>query len=113
LRGRSRTGKSLEFGGNVGGLAGPDPLEDLQCLPQQDLGLRGVADGHGASAQAGQCVSLVPGGGDGAGQFQGPLVAHLSLRGFTADPVQRPSLVERLGLTTPAAQVAVDAQGLL
>jgi hypothetical protein len=42
-RGRSRTGKSLEFGGNVGGLGGPDPLEDFQCLPQQNPGLRGVA----------------------------------------------------------------------
>ena len=37
----------------------------------------------------------------------------LSLREVTADPVQRSSLVERLGLTTPVAEVAVEAQGLL
>ena len=49
-RGRSRTGKCLEFGRNVGGLGGPDPLEDLQRLPQVVLGLGGMADGHGASA---------------------------------------------------------------
>ena len=58
-------------------------------------------------------MSLVPGAGDSAGQFQGLLVTPLSLREVTADPVQRPSLVERLGLTTPVAEVAVDAQGLL
>ena len=72
-----------------------------------------MADGQGAAAQAGQCVRLVPGAGDGAGQVQGPLVAPLSLREVTADPVQRPSLVERSYLTAPVAEVAVDVQGLL
>jgi len=105
LRGRSGTGKSLEFGRNVSGLGCADPLEYLQCLPQEDLGLRGVAAGQGAPAQAGQCVGLVSGAGDRAGQFQGLLVALLSLRELTADPVQRPSLVKRLGLTTPVADV--------
>ena len=69
--------------------------------------------GHGAAAQAGQCLRLVAGAGDSAAQFQGLLVAPLSLREVTADPVQRPSLVERLGLTTPVTEVAQDAQGLL
>ena len=36
-----------------------------------------------------------------------------SLREVTADPVQRPSLVERPGLAPPVAEVAVDVQGLL
>jgi hypothetical protein len=40
-------------------------------------------------------------------------VTPLSLREFTADLVQRSSLVERLGLTTPLAVVAVDVQGLI
>ena len=40
-------------------------------------------------------------------------MAPFSLREVTADPVQRPCLVERFGLTTPLAEVAVDAQGLL
>ena len=39
-------------------------------------------------------------------------VAHLGLREFSADPVQRPSVVERRGLTTPVADVAVDDQSL-
>jgi hypothetical protein len=72
-----------------------------------------VADSQGAAAQAGQCVRLVPGASDGAGQFQGLLVAPLSLCEVTADPVQRSYLVERLGLTAPVAEVAEDAQGLL
>ena len=58
-------------------------------------------------------MSLVPGAADSAGQFQGLLVTLISLRQVTADPVQRPRLVERLGLTTPVADVAGDAQGLL
>ena len=82
------------------------------CL-QEGLGLGGVAGGAGAAAQAGQCVSLVPGAGDSAGQLQGLLVTLLSPRELTADPVQRPSLIERLGLPTPVAEVAADAQGLL
>ena len=55
-----------------------------------------MAGGQGAAAQAGQCVRLVPGAGDGAGQVQGLLVAPLSLREVTDDPVQRPFVVERL-----------------
>ena len=72
-----------------------------------------LADGQGAAARADQCVSLVPGVGDSAGQFQGLAVTPLSLREVTVDPVQRPSLVERIGLTIPVAEVAVDAQSLL
>ena len=68
-----------------------------------------MAGGDGAAAQAGQRVRLVPGAGDGAGQVQGLLVRPLSLREVTVDPVQRPSLVERLGLTSPVAEVAEDA----
>jgi hypothetical protein len=52
LRGRSRTGKGLEFGRNVGGLGYADPLEDLQCLPQEDHGLRGMPLGLLATAAA-------------------------------------------------------------
>jgi hypothetical protein len=73
-----RFGDGVEFGGDTGGLDRADPLENLQGLPQEDLGLRGVARGQGAAAQAGQCVSLGPGAGDGAGLFQGLLVAPLS-----------------------------------
>jgi hypothetical protein len=47
------------------------------------------------------------------GRVQGLPVIVLSLREVIADPVQRPFLVERLGLTTPFAEVAVDGQGLL
>jgi hypothetical protein len=39
-------------------------------------------------------------------------VAPLGLREFSADPVQRSSVVERRGLTTPVADVAVDDQSL-
>lgn len=82
-----RAGEGVEFGEQVRGLGRADQLEYLQCLPQQDPGLDGVAGGQGAAAQAGQCVSLVPGAGDGAGQVQGLLMAPLSLREVTADPV--------------------------
>ena len=78
------------FGEQVRGLGCADPLEYLHCLPQQDPGLRGVAGGQGAAAQAGQCVCLVPGAGNSAGQVQGLLVKSLGLRQVTADPVQRP-----------------------
>src|ERR1700728_1131797 len=58
-------------------------------------------------------MSLVPGAGDDASQIQGLLVTALGLREVSADAVQRPGLVERLGLGTPVAEVAVDTQGLL
>jgi hypothetical protein len=112
-RRRSRTGKSLKLGGNLGGLGGPDPLEDLQRLPQVVLGLSGIADRKGAPAQARQCVSLIPRAADAAGQFEGLLVAPFSLSELTADPVQCPSLVERLGLATPVTEVTINIQGLL
>jgi hypothetical protein len=62
-------GESVEFGGHVSGLGRTDPLEDFQRLPQPVLCFGGAADGL-CAAQAGQCVSLVPGGADSAGQFQ-------------------------------------------
>ena len=40
-------------------------------------------------------------------------MAPLGLCEVTADPVQRPCLVERLGLTASVAEVAVDVQGVL
>jgi hypothetical protein len=40
-------------------------------------------------------------------------VAPLGLHKVTADPVRRPSVVERLGLAIPVTEVAVDAQRLL
>jgi hypothetical protein len=103
LRPRSRIGKGVEFGRNVGGPGYADPLEDLQCLPQEDHGLRGIAGGQGAAAQAGQRVSLVPGAGDSAGEFQGLPVAPFSLRDFTADQVQRAGLVEGSARTQASA----------
>jgi hypothetical protein len=44
---------------------------------------------------------------------QGLAVDLLGLREVTADPVQRPALVERLGFAAPVTEVAVDAEGLL
>ena len=58
-------------------------------------------------------MSLGPRAGDSAGLFQGVLMAPLSLREVTADPVQRPFLVEHLKLTDLVAKVTVDAQGLV
>jgi hypothetical protein len=69
------------------GVSRSDPLEYHVCLPQQGLGLRGVAGGRSAAAQAGQRGGLAPGTADRAGQFEGPLVTRLSLGGFTAEPV--------------------------
>jgi hypothetical protein len=80
---------------------------------QEGRGLGVVAGGQGAAAQAGQGVRLVPGVGDGAGQVQGLLVIPLGLCEVTADPVQRPDRIERLGLAPPAAEVAENSQGLL
>jgi hypothetical protein len=40
-------------------------------------------------------------------------VARLSLGGLTAEPVQRPCLVENCDFSTPVAEVEVDGQGLL
>ena len=40
-----RLGEGFEFGGEVGGLGCADPLEDFQCLPDEGLGLGGVAVG--------------------------------------------------------------------
>jgi hypothetical protein len=58
-------------------------------------------------------VGLVPGADDGVSQFHAPLMARFSLCQVTADPVQRAYLIERLGLTSPVADVAVDVQCLL
>ena len=57
--------------------------------PSRTAACRGVAGGAEAKQpKLGQRVSLVPGTGDSAGQFQGLLVRRLSLREVTADPVQ-------------------------
>jgi hypothetical protein len=56
-------------------------------------------------------VCLVP-AGYGARQVKGFLVVPLSLREVTADPVQRPCLVESLGLGRPDADGAEDVQRL-
>ncbi len=110
---RTLAGEGVKFGEQGRGLGCTDPLEYLQCLPQQDLGLGGVAVGHGAAAQAGQRVSLIPEDGDSSGQFQSLQVTSFSLREFTPDPEQRPPFIERCGLAGPTAEVAVDVQGLL
>ena len=66
----------MEFGGNAArGLGRADPLEDSQRIPQHLCCLFGVAGGQGAAAQAGQRASLGSGDGEGAGLFQGLLVA--------------------------------------
>ena len=75
--GRLRFGGGVEFGRDAGGLGRANPLEYLQGLPQEGLGLRGVAGGQGAAAQAGQRASLGRGADVGAGLFQGLLVALL------------------------------------
>jgi hypothetical protein len=63
----SRTGKGVQFGEQVPGLGYIAPLEYLQGLPQQRLGLHSVAAGHGAAAQSGQCVSPIPEAANGPG----------------------------------------------
>ena len=65
----------VEFGGQVGDLGRADPLEDLQCLLQLVACLGGMTDGSSAPAQSSQCVRLVPGAADLAGQVQRLLVA--------------------------------------
>jgi hypothetical protein len=45
LSGLLRPGEGLKFGRHLGGLGRADLPEDLQCLPQEDLGLRGMAGG--------------------------------------------------------------------
>jgi hypothetical protein len=74
-----RDGEGVEFGEHGVVVGGADPLEYVVCLPQQGCGVRGLAGADGAAAQVGQCVGLVPGAGDGAGEFQGLLVALLCL----------------------------------
>ena len=51
---RLRLAESVEFGGNARSLPCPDALEDLQRLPQADLGFGGPAGGQGTAAQAGE-----------------------------------------------------------
>ena len=67
--------QGVQFDGKLSGFGGADPLEDLQRLAQPGFCLGGAAGGQGAPAQAGQCVRLVPGAADLAGQVQGLLVA--------------------------------------
>jgi hypothetical protein len=104
-------GEGGQFAGDVAGLGRADPLEDLQGLLQEGLGLLVVAVGQGAAAQAAQRVRLDPGASKSAGQVQGLPVAPLGLREGTVGPVQRPPLVQRLGLAIAEAEVAEDAQG--
>ena len=71
-----RIGQRVEFGGNLGGLGRPDPLKDLQRLPQHAFSFVDGADGQQTPAQA-----------------------------RTAHPVQRPDLVEDLDLTSPVIRL--------
>jgi hypothetical protein len=64
LRGRSRIGKSFEFGRDAGGFGRADPLEDLQRLPQLVFCLGGMVGGTSAPAKADQRVGLIPGTAD-------------------------------------------------
>ena len=86
---------------------------NLVCLPQQGLGLGGLAEGDSAAAEAGKRVGLVMGAAGQAGEVQCLLVTFSSADEVTTNPVQRPLPVERLGLTLLVAEGAVDAQGLL
>ena len=70
LPGWPRLGQGAQFAGKVGGFGRPDPLEDLQRLPQLVVCLGGVAGGKSAPAQASQRVGLIPGAADLAGQAQ-------------------------------------------
>src|SRR5580700_8761640 len=108
-----RGGQGGELSVHGGGLGGADAGEHVAGLAEQGRGLRGVPGCPGAAGDARQAVGLVPGAGYGAGQVQGSLVTPPRVRKFPADLVQRPALVERLGLATPVAQVTVDAQGLI
>jgi hypothetical protein len=62
-------GEGGQFAGDAIGLGCAGPPEDLQCLPWEDFGLGGVADGQDAAAQAGQGVRIVPGAGDRTSQI--------------------------------------------
>jgi hypothetical protein len=106
-------GEGVELGEYGGGVSCAYSLEYLVCLPQQCPGLLGLAGGDGAAGQACQRAGLVPGEREGAGQFQGLLVALPGAGEFTAGPVQRPDFIERLGLAAAIAEVAVQGQGLL
>jgi hypothetical protein len=59
-RGWGGPGERIEFGGHICRLGGADPLEDLVCLAQADLGIGGSAGGQGAPAQASKRVGLIP-----------------------------------------------------
>jgi hypothetical protein len=45
-------GEGGQFAGEVVGFGRADPLEDLQCLPQEGFCLGDLAGGQGAAAQA-------------------------------------------------------------
>ncbi len=108
---RSRVSEGVQFGGNVACLGRAGPLENLVRLPKARLRVGGAAGGQGAPAQAGQRMGFIPATADLAGQVQGAPVTGPGRRQVAADPVQRPCLVERLSLTFPVAEVAVEAQG--
>src|SRR5450755_1620065 len=109
----SLRGEGVQLGRDAGRLSRADPPEDLFCLPQARLGISGAAGGQGAAAQAGQRLGLIPGAIDHAGQVPCLPVTGRCLVEVTAEPVQRPRLIERLSLTAPVAEVTVDAQGRL
>jgi alkanesulfonate monooxygenase SsuD/methylene tetrahydromethanopterin reductase-like flavin-dependent oxidoreductase (luciferase family) len=75
LRGRPRLGEGVQFGGNVTGLGGAHPVEDLSRLPQACLRIGVAAGGQGAAAQSGQGMGFIPGTVDLTGQVQGLPVA--------------------------------------
>jgi hypothetical protein len=85
---------TVDFGGNARGLDRADALEDFHGFRSMSAASPVWPAGQGAAAKVGQCVGLGRWAGDGAGLFQGLLVALLSLREVAAGPVQRPFLVE-------------------
>ena len=75
MSGWPRLDQGAQFPGDAGGLSRPYPPGDLHRLPQPVFRLGGMAGGHGAPAQAGECVGLIPEAADLAGQVQRLLVA--------------------------------------
>jgi hypothetical protein len=77
---------------------------------QEVPGIGGALSGPRAAAEPGQGVSLVPGTGDRARQFQGGPVGCLGLIEAAPGAVQCSGFVERLRLAARVADVPVDPQ---
>ena len=106
LRGRSCPGESVQFGGDASSLGRTADRWKISWACQRLASAAVVWP----AARAGLRVSLTQGAGDPAGQVPGLPVMCLGPVEVTAEPVQRPQLVEHLSLTVPVADAAVDAK---